>query len=83
MLNSLTGVFPCVSDEGGGDREGHPAEITLVRFLSRVSSLVIRQSTGLSERLTADITDVRFLSAVQPENTQTNKNKSKMLFENS
>lgn len=56
-----------MSDEGGRDREGHAAQITLVRFLSGVSSLVIRQRAGLSERLTTDVTDVRFLSAVQSD----------------
>lgn len=63
--NTLTCVFSCVSDEGRGDGERHAAQITLVRFLSGVSPLVIGQRAGLSERLTADVTDVRLLAAVQ------------------
>lgn len=68
--NRLTCVFSCVSDERGGDRERHAAQIALVRFLSRVSPLVIRQRAGLSKCLTTDVTHVRFLPAVQSvENT--------------
>lgn len=64
-----------MSDERGGDRERHAAQITLVRFLSCVSPLVICQRAGLSERLTTDVTHVRFLPAVQPaENANTNIN---------
>ena len=54
-----------MSDERRGDRERHAAQIALVRFLSGVSSLVIGQRAGLSKSLTADVTDVRFLPAVQ------------------
>lgn len=36
-----TGVFPGVSDERAGHSEGHAAGVADVRFLSRVSSLVV------------------------------------------
>lgn len=72
-------MFSCVSDERRRDRERHAAQIALVRFLSGVSSLVIGQRAGLSESLTADVTDVRFLPAVQSvvhTHTQKQVNKS-------
>lgn len=62
----LTRVLPGVRDERGGNGEGHAAQVALVRFLSGVSALVVRQRAGLSERLTADVAHVRLLSAVQP-----------------
>lgn len=64
-VETLTRVFSCMSDEGGGDRERHAAQVTLVRLLSRVASLVIGQCAGLSERLAADVTHVWFFPAVK------------------
>lgn len=60
-------MFSSVGDERGGHREGHAAEVALVRFLSRVSSLVIGQRAGLSERLAADVTHVRLLPGVKSD----------------
>lgn len=62
----LTGVLACVRDEGGGDGEGHAAQVALVRLLPRVAPLVVGQRAGLGEGLAADVADVRLLSAVQP-----------------
>lgn len=62
----LTGVLPRMSDEGGGDGEGHAAQIALVRLLPGVAPLVVGERAGLGEGLTADVTDVRLLAAVQP-----------------
>lgn len=62
----LTGVLPGVSDEGGGDGEGHAAQIALVGLLARVAPLVVGQRAGLGEGLAADVAHVRLLSAVQP-----------------
>lgn len=58
-------MFPRVCDERGGNREGHSTEITLVRFLSGVSTFVIGQCAGLSECLTTDVTHIWFLPTVQ------------------
>lgn len=63
----LTGVFPRMSDERGGDGEGHAAQVALVRLLPGVSALVVGQRARLGEGLAADVTHVRLLSAVQPE----------------
>lgn len=68
----LTGVFPCVSDEGRGDGEGHAAQVALVGLLAGVAALVVGQRAGLSEGLTAHVTDVGLLSAVQPATQTTN-----------
>lgn len=62
----LTGVFSRVSDEGGGDGEGHAAQVALVRFLPGVAPFVVGERAGLSEGLTAHVADVRLLPAVQP-----------------
>lgn len=62
----LTGVLPRVSDERGGDGEGHAAQIALVRLLPGVAPLVVGQRAGLGEGLAADVAHVRLLSAVQP-----------------
>lgn len=55
-----------MSDERGGDGERHAAQVALVRFLSRVPPLVVRERAGLSEGLTTDVADVRLFAAVQP-----------------
>lgn len=62
----LTGVFPCVGDEGRGDGEGHAAQVALVRLLPGVPPFVVGQRAGLGEGLAAHVANVRLLSAVQP-----------------
>lgn len=70
---SCTCVFPGVCDERGRHGEGHATQVALVRLLSGVAPLVVGQGTRLSERLAADVADVRFLSAVESAGKNTLK----------
>lgn len=64
---SLTCVFASVGNERGRHREGHAAQVALVRPLAGVAPLVIGQRARLGERLTTDVAHVRLLTAVQPD----------------
>lgn len=56
-----------MGNERGRHREGHAAQVALVRPLAGVAPLVIGQRARLGERLTADVAHVRLLAAVQPD----------------
>lgn len=72
-------MFSGMGDEGRGHGERHAAQIALVRFLSGVPPLVVRQGAGLGEGLAADVADVRFLSAVESEGSTPSEESTKVL----